>query len=578
MLRILVTSDTKSRARGHRGPSQGSMTRRPYVPQASSSHLRRPRDATPWIHRTSNTPDVRLCACEGSTSAARGHIKRHLCQGWGCQRMLVAMLSIRASAVFAIGAVFGFGAIFASAQDIVAGATWTDTSGNAIQAHGGGFLKVGSTYYWFGEDKSHNSALFKAVSCYTSTNFVTWTRQNDALTPISGTMISTSDIVERPKVIFNSKVLCSLEGSLVSEILTHGLQNSEYVMWFHSDTSNYDAAMVGVATAKSPCGPYTYKSSFKPLGADSRDMSLFQDNEVPSNASWWSTDLLLPLAAQSAYLLYASDNNQNFKITKLDANYYNVTTEASVLNGATLEAPGIVKRNNVYYLIASHTSGWDPNPNKWFSASSLSGPWSSQADIAPEDTRTYFSQNAYDLPLGSNAIYMGDRWRPDLLGSSRYIWYPLDWSSGSPQIVHADVWTVNLGAGTYTAASGTTYEAESGTRSGSSTLITDSSFSGGKGVGYLGNGGSVTLNVQGSGKAQWVSIYYANGDSTWRNTTVSVNGGSSVLVDQPDTGSGNDILSVPVQLTLQQGSNTIAFGVGQSTYAGDLDKIIVYSS
>ncbi|KAA1467570.1 Arabinanase/levansucrase/invertase [Dentipellis sp. KUC8613] len=447
------------------------------------------------------------------------------------------MLSVRAI----LGAVFGFGAILASGQDIVAGATWTDTSGNVIQAHGGGFLKVGGTYYWFGEDKSHNSALFKAVSCYTSTNLVTWTRQNDALSPISGTMISTSDIVERPKVIFNSK-------------------NSEYVMWFHSDTSNYGAAMVGVATAKSPCGPYTYKSSFKPLGADSRDMSLFQDT------------------AQSAYLLYASDNNQNFKITKLDDNYYNVTTQVSVLNGATLEAPGIVKRNNVYYLIASHTSGWDPNPNKWFSASSLSGPWSSQADIAPEDTRTYFSQNAYDLPLGSNAIYMGDRWRPDLLGSSRYIWYPLDWSSGSPQIVHADVWTVNLGAGTYTAASGTTYEAESGTRSGSSTLITDSSFSGGKGVGYLGNGGSVSLTVQGSGKAQWVAIYFANGDSTWRNTTVSVNGGSTVLVDQPDTGSGHDILSVPVQLNLQQGSNTIAFGVNQSTYAGDLDKIIVYSS
>ena len=35
--------------------------------------------------------------------------------------------------------------------------------------------------------------------------------------------------------------------------------------------------MVGVATAKTPCGPYTYKSSFKPLGADSRDESIFQD-------------------------------------------------------------------------------------------------------------------------------------------------------------------------------------------------------------------------------------------------------------------------------------------------------------
>ncbi|KDQ54900.1 carbohydrate-binding module family 35 protein [Jaapia argillacea MUCL 33604] len=424
---------------------------------------------------------------------------------------------------------------------IVPGATWTDTSGNVIQAHGGGILTVGNTFYWFGEDKASNSDLFTAVSCYSSTDLLTWSRQNDALTPIAGTMISSSDIVERPKVLYNQK-------------------NSEYVMWFHSDNSSYGAAMVGVATSKTPCGPYTYQASWKPFGADSRDMGLFQDT------------------SQTSYLLYASDNNQNFKISMLDSNYYNVTTEVGVLTGATLEAPGIVKRNSIYYLFASHTSGWAPNPNKWFQAPSLSGNWSAQADIAPEPVRTYFSQNNYDLPLGSNAIYMGDRWRPTLLGSSRYIWLPLDWSTGSPQLVWADVWSVDLAAGTYSIANGTTYEAESGTLGGTATLLTDSSFSGGEAVGYLGNGGTVTLsNVQGNGKDQWVSLYYANGDSTWRNVTVSVNGGPTTLVDQPDTGGGHVILSVPVKLTLNSGSNSITFGSNQSNYAGDLDKIVVYT-
>ncbi|KAF5311783.1 hypothetical protein D9619_003118 [Psilocybe cf. subviscida] len=430
----------------------------------------------------------------------------------------------------------------ANAAVIVPGATWKDTSGNIIQAHGGGFLKVGSDFYWFGEDKVQNSALFKAVSCYKSSDLVSWSRQNDALTPISGTSISTSNIVERPKVIFNKA-------------------NSEYVMWFHSDTSNYGAAQVGVATAKSPCGPYTYLSSFKPLGAESRDMSLFQDDD------------------SSAYLLYASDNNQNFKISKLTSDYHNVASQTSVLSGSTLEAPGIVKRNGVYYLIASHTSGWDPNPNKYFTASSLAGPWSSQADIAPSATRTYFSQNAYDLPIGNFAIYMGDRWRPSLLGSSTYIWYPLSWSSGVPQIVHADVWSLNINAGTYTAASGTSYEAESGTLSGTAVLASGSGFSGGKCVGYLGHGGSVTINnVQGIGGNQWVSLYYANADSTWRNTTISANGGSSILVDQPNTGGGQTVISVPVLLNLRSGANSITIGASQSSYAADLDKIVVYTA
>ncbi|KAL5535249.1 hypothetical protein ACEPAF_3343 [Sanghuangporus sanghuang] len=441
---------------------------------------------------------------------------------------------------YVLSVLSAWAALVSAETVIIPGAPWTDTSGDIIQAHGAGILKVGSTYYWFGEDKSANSALFSAVSCYSSSDLVNWSRQNNALTPVSGTMISNSNIIERPKVMFNQK-------------------NQEYVMWFHSDTSkkSYGAAMVGMATAKTPCGPYTYQGSWKPLGADSRDMGLFVD--------------------KSAYLLYASDNNQNFKIARMDSNYYNVTAIVSQLNGSTLEAPGIVKRDNVYYLIASHTSGWDPNPNKIFQSSSLSGPWSAQADIAPASTRTYFSQNAFDLPLGSNAIYMGDRWRPSLLGSSRYIWYPLDFSSGSPQIAHADVWSVDVSAGTYTVASGTTYEAEAGTISGSATILSGSSFSGGQAVGYLGNGGSVTINnVQGNGQAQWIALYYANGDSTWRNTTVSVNGRPSTIVDQPNTGGGNVIISVPVKLTLNNGANSLTFSAGQSSYAADLDKIIVY--
>ena len=58
---------------------------------------------------------------------------------------------------------------------------------------------------------------------------------------------------------------------------------------------------------------------------------------------------------------------------------------------------------------------------------------------------------------------MGDRWRPSLLGSSRYIWFPLSWSTGIPQIVHTDIWSIDLSSGTYTAAVGVSYEAEGGT-------------------------------------------------------------------------------------------------------------------
>lgn len=110
--------------------------------------------------------------------------------------------------------------------------------------------------------------------------------------------------------------------------------------------------------------------------------------------------------------------------------------------------------------------------------------------------------------MSNFAIYMGDRWRPTLLGSSSYIWYPLDWSTGVPQIVHADVWSVNVQTGTYTQASGTAYEAENGIVSGSATIPTDSSFSGGKAVGYLGKSSLHTQRRLLYASLQFVDIDY----------------------------------------------------------------------
>lgn len=38
---------------------------------------------------------------------------------------------------------------------IVPGAVWTDTSGNTIDAHGGGIVQRESTFYWTGQSASN---------------------------------------------------------------------------------------------------------------------------------------------------------------------------------------------------------------------------------------------------------------------------------------------------------------------------------------------------------------------------------------------------------------------------------------
>ena len=55
------------------------------------------------------------------------------------------------------------------------GAVWLDNRGKEIQAHGGGILHQGRTYYWFGEDRSQgNDPDKRYVACYSSTDLAHW--------------------------------------------------------------------------------------------------------------------------------------------------------------------------------------------------------------------------------------------------------------------------------------------------------------------------------------------------------------------------------------------------------------------
>ena len=74
-----------------------------------------------------------------------------------------------------------------NARDIVPGDVWLDTSGNPINAHGGGILYHNGKYYWYGEYKKGETVLpewatwecyrtdVTGVSCYSSPDMVDWT-------------------------------------------------------------------------------------------------------------------------------------------------------------------------------------------------------------------------------------------------------------------------------------------------------------------------------------------------------------------------------------------------------------------
>ncbi|MFJ9908003.1 RICIN domain-containing protein [Streptomyces sp. NPDC101152] len=346
------------------------------------------------------------------------------------------------------------------------GATRTDQNGNTLQLHGLGIIKVGSTWYGFGEDKTgetSSNTSFQDIPCYASTDLANWTYQGVALAKQASGDLGPSRVVERPKVIYNAST-------------------STYVMYMHIDSTNYGDARVGVATSSTPCGPYTYRGSFRPLGNVSRDIGLFQDSDG------------------TGYLL-SEDRNNGLHIYKLSADYLSVDSGVALLGSGgsanSYEAPAMVKINGVYYLLASHLTGWGANDNVYTTATSLSGTWAPMRNFAAPGTHTYNSQTANIITVqgsaGTTYIYAGDRWNAGDLGNSQLIWLPMTIRGTVVNVGQYPSWSLDTGAGTWTPDSGVpTNAVHTLTNAGSSMLMdvaSGSTTSGAKIIQWQSNGG-----------------------------------------------------------------------------------------
>ena len=385
---------------------------------------------------------------------------------------------------------------------------WQDTSGTRIQAHGGGVIWDENTgkYYWYGENKgADNFSAAIGVSCYSSTDLYNWKNEGVALpvfnnpaflgeegtdytadTPLylaessdeyqaakaSGADVSPYDtlekynsssyirklnelydgmsagekkelydklnwncVLERPKVIYNDTT-------------------GQYVMWFHKDgptAGKYDLAQTGIAVSDSPAGPFKLVDSIRPNGFESRDMTLFKDDDG------------------KAYLLHSSEGNKTLYIAELTDDYTGLTgnysrnyiEQSGSMAYYAREAPALFKYDGKYYLLSSGCTGWDPNQmgysvtddlRRGMSADGGDGPFQIEGlknpCIGTESDITYRGQSTYVLPVQGKEgcfIYMGDRWNKYNLQDSRYQWFPIqiDAENSTLTIAWNDEWSLD---------------------------------------------------------------------------------------------------------------------------------------
>jgi hypothetical protein len=293
---------------------------------------------------------------------------------------------------------------------LINGVQWADTEGKPIQAHGGGMLKVGDDYYWFGENRNPDGTFY-AVSAYRSRDLVRWEFVHHVLREDSGPGLDPANI-ERPKVVFNAST-------------------NQYVMWMHWENgSDYGEARAAVASSDTVDGDYTYHGSFRPLrdsgvmdhgkpGYMSRDCTLFVDDDG------------------KGYFISATNENYDLNLYELTPDFLEIERlVATLFKGGHREAPALFKREGVYFLLTSGATGWDPNQAQYATSRAIGSGWSSMQNVG--DGSTFHSQSTYVLPiqgsLGTSYLYLGDRWAGSWGGrvnDSSYVWQPIEFPSAT---------------------------------------------------------------------------------------------------------------------------------------------------
>lgn len=353
--------------------------------------------------------------------------------------------------------------------EIKSGELWLDDSGRHINAHGGGIMKYGDTYYWFGEHKADTtSSAMIGVMCYASEDLVNWRNLGVALSVSDerGSDIERGCILERPKVIYNQVT-------------------GKFCMWFHLELKGrgYSAARYGVAVSDRPEGPYKFLYSQRAnpgtypvvptadgsgiVQMDKSQMAVLDTLNVQHFKEWWtpswreaitkglflkrdfgtgqmSRDMTLYVDDDGkAYHIFSSEDNLTMHIAELTNDYLHHSGRYTrMAPGGQNEAPAIFKKDGTYWMITSGCTGWNPNEARMFSAPSIWGPWTQHPNPCrgPKQELTFGGQSTFILPFADRFIFMADIWRPKHPSDARYIWLPIEFEEGKPIVRWRDAW------------------------------------------------------------------------------------------------------------------------------------------
>lgn len=408
-----------------------------------------------------------------------------------------------------------------TSRDYYSGRWWAKSSSGThhIQAHGGQMVPVTENgqrvWYWYGESHEHGYGNSPGIHVYRSTDLYNWTDMGMALRAIN-----------QPSQV-NDPYFRSLYGARLNDVIPylntngdwnhdgradhltaimerpkvlHNPRTGKWVMWFHSDGqtslggSNYSRALLGVAIADRPTGPFKFIGAYKGVNdntdnaggwgqlGDARDMTAYAANDGNAYVGYSSegntTTYVARLDPSWTHLFSTTWVDKNRKPQSLkntwqyswDDRYTNILSgrrgrDWQIVANQRREAVSFLQYGGRTYAITSATTGWSPNAQNWYvtnggilgvygSGHRLTRGIDSVEGKADVRNNTYGSQVASIIPYDAargRFIYLGDRW--DAGGAdSGYVILPLiirangDLSMANPGSWSLDYWDRLAGA------------------------------------------------------------------------------------------------------------------------------------
>lgn len=315
---------------------------------------------------------------------------------------------------------------------------WKDTSGNPIYSQGGGVLKVGSTYYWYGAKyngavtyynnpaagKNSNTSL-NAITCYSSTDLVHW--------KFEGNVMTASDVGG---------------GGWVGRIgVAHNPNTGKYVL-----VSQLNSELM-FATSSTPNGHFTLAATQSTIANVTTGMSGDQSVFVDDNGQ--------------AYLAFSNKSGRShLYVAQLrPSDFLQVEPAVNISNSSSGGREGNImfKHAGTYYFCSSDLHGWNASHTYCITSTKVSSSYG--AEFVMQGTDADFSHVtqtglafAVNGASGSFVVFGGDRWS-DFAGNGIGYneWLPLTFNGTTPIFHSLSQWNVDAAAGTWSVGSGDNY-------------------------------------------------------------------------------------------------------------------------